>query len=71
MTSKNNQIDYNYLKNIISEAFMPVSYGGGVKNLDDINKLLNIGCEKVSLNSKSYDDDFIEKAVKMLSLIHI
>tara|TARA_B100000242_G_C43015054_1_gene471996 strand:+ start:104 stop:859 length:756 start_codon:yes stop_codon:yes gene_type:complete len=65
LTSKNNQIDYNYLKNIISEAFMPVSYGGGVKNLDDINKLLNIGCEKVSLNSKSYDDDFIEKAVKM------
>ena len=30
LTSKK-QIDYNYLKNIISEAFMPVSYGGGVK----------------------------------------
>ncbi len=65
LTKKNNQIDYNYLKNIISEAFMPVSYGGGVKNLDDINKLLNIGCEKISLNFKSSDEDFVEKAVKM------
>ena len=65
LTKRNKEIDYEFLKNIVSEAFMPVSYGGGVKNLNDINKLLNIGCEKISLNTKSYDYKFIENSVKM------
>ena len=43
---------------------MPVSYGGGVESLEDINNLIKIGCEKISLNSKSHDMIFMKNAVK-------
>jgi cyclase len=57
ITKKNQKINFKFLENIVSEAFMPVTYGGGVKNLDDINNLINIGCEKVSINNRSISDD--------------
>ncbi len=31
--------------------FMPLTVGGGIRNLDDIRALLNAGCDKVSINS--------------------
>lgn len=33
--------------------FMPLTVGGGIRTLDDIRKLLNAGCDKVSLNSSA------------------
>lgn len=62
-TKKNKSIEFNFIESIISEAFMPVSYGGGIKSLNDINELIKIGCEKVSINYRSDDFEFIEKAV--------
>lgn len=44
--------DYELLKDIASEAFMPLSYGGGIKNIDQIHELLKIGYEKVVINSQ-------------------
>ncbi len=32
-------------------CFMPVTVGGGIRNVDDIRRLLNAGCDKVSINS--------------------
>lgn len=50
--SKNNrEPDYELLKDIASEAFMPLSYGGGIKTLEEIHELLGIGYEKVVLNT--------------------
>jgi cyclase len=43
--------DFEYLKDIASEAFMPLSYGGGITDLDQIEKLFYIGYEKVIINS--------------------
>ncbi|MEX0728995.1 MAG: imidazole glycerol phosphate synthase subunit HisF, partial [Planctomycetaceae bacterium] len=31
--------------------FMPLTVGGGIRTLDDIRRLLNAGCDKVSINS--------------------
>lgn len=39
------------LSRIASEAFMPISYGGGIKNIDQIIELFRIGFEKVVLNT--------------------
>ena len=50
-TKKHKEPDYEILKDIASEAFMPLSYGGGITNLDQIQELLKIGYEKVVLNS--------------------
>jgi len=34
-----------------SECFMPLTVGGGIRNLDDIRAMLNAGADKVSLNT--------------------
>lgn len=36
---------------ITAECFMPLAYGGGIRELDDIKQLLNLGVEKVCINS--------------------
>ena len=43
--------DFEYLKDIASESFMPLSYGGGITKISEIEKLFYIGYEKVILNS--------------------
>lgn len=44
-------IDYQLLGDLASECFMPVGYGGGISNLDQVEKVLNLGFEKVVINS--------------------
>jgi imidazole glycerol-phosphate synthase subunit HisF len=43
--------DFDYLKDIASEAFMPLSYGGGITDIEQIKKLFFIGYEKVVINT--------------------
>ncbi|MCA1031316.1 AglZ/HisF2 family acetamidino modification protein [Bacillus timonensis] len=43
--------DFEYLKDIASEAFMPLSYGGGITNISEIERLFYIGYEKVIMNT--------------------
>ena len=44
---------------------MPVTVGGGVKTLFDIEKLLNSGADKVCINTQAFlDQNFIKEAVK-------
>ena len=43
--------DFDYLKDIASEAFMPLSYGGGITELEQIKKIFFIGYEKVIINT--------------------
>lgn len=50
-TSQNKGPDFDYLKDISSEAFMPLSYGGGITNLSEIEQLFYIGYEKVIINT--------------------
>jgi len=49
----NKSIDFDYLKEVVSEAFMPVGYGGGIKTVEDAKKLFAIGIEKVVLNTNA------------------
>lgn len=48
--------DYTLLGEIISEAFMPVCYGGGVRSVEDARRLLRLGVEKVAINTAALDD---------------
>jgi imidazole glycerol-phosphate synthase subunit HisF len=50
-TSKKRGIDFYSLEKIVNECFMPVCYGGGVDNLEDMRRLFELGIEKVSLSS--------------------
>lgn len=41
------------LRDIASECFMPLTYGGGIRSVDSIREILNVGVEKVSLNTEA------------------
>jgi imidazole glycerol-phosphate synthase subunit HisF len=43
--------DFTLIKEVASECFMPLAYGGGIKNIDEVKELFRIGVEKVILNS--------------------
>ena len=36
---------------VAREVFIPLTVGGGIRKLEDIYALLNVGCDKVSVNS--------------------
>ncbi len=57
--------DFNKIQDIASECFMPLCYGGGVRSADDIEKILSLGVEKVSINSHALKDlKFIKEAAE-------
>ena len=43
--------NYEILSEIAAECFMPLSYGGGVKSVKMAQKILNIGFEKIVINT--------------------
>lgn len=51
-TKNQREPDFELLKDIASEAFMPLSCGGGITNIDQVHELLAIGYEKVVINSE-------------------
>jgi|TARA_B100001964_G_C14112649_1_gene544603 cyclase len=60
----------NCLQEIISktarEVFIPLTVGGGLRTIDDINKVLRSGADKVSLNTAAIKDEkFIKEASKI------
>lgn len=57
--------DFDILKDIANECFMPLGYGGGIKNLSQATKVLNTGFEKVILNTEAYKNpDLISNIAK-------
>lgn len=44
----------DYIRDIASEAFMPLSYGGGITSLEEIQQIFHVGYEKVVLNTAFY-----------------
>ena len=58
--------DFELLKDIASEAFMPLSYGGGIQTVEQIRKLLAIGYEKVVINTNLVKKpELIEQASRL------
>lgn len=53
------------VKEVAKEVFIPLTVGGGIRELNDIYKLLNVGCDKVSINSSAIKrPDFINESAK-------
>jgi cyclase len=56
--------NYDLLKEIASECFMPLAYGGGIASIDQIRAVLRLGIEKVILNTAlNRDPNFVREAV--------
>lgn len=48
----NEKINFDILEKIANVSRMPISYGGGIFCIDQIEKILSMGLEKVILNSE-------------------
>ena len=53
------------VKQVAKEVFIPLTVGGGIRELNDIYSLLNVGCDKISINSAAIKNpDFINQSAK-------
>ena len=50
-SNENRDIIYEVVEKTSKKCFVPLTVGGGVRNVEDINKLLNCGADKVSINT--------------------
>lgn len=48
-------IDLDYLEEVASECFMPLSYGGGIRDADTARRILSAGVERVIINTAAHD----------------
>jgi cyclase len=51
------------IEDVSRVTFMPITVGGRIRSLDDIERRLSLGADKISLNTVAYDDaTFVERA---------
>ncbi len=49
-----NSLDFESIKEFGQDCFIPLTVGGGITHLDQVQKLLSIGADKVCLNTANY-----------------
>jgi cyclase len=53
---------FETISEISDECTMPLTYGGAIRNSEDIKKIFNLGVEKISINSYAIENpDFISE----------
>jgi len=50
-SNENRETIYDVVERTSKKCFVPLTVGGGVRGVEDINKLLNCGADKVSINT--------------------
>tara|TARA_B100001245_G_scaffold145716_1_gene108865 strand:- start:138 stop:917 length:780 start_codon:yes stop_codon:yes gene_type:complete len=60
-SNENRDILYDLVQKTAEVCFMPLTIGGGVRNLEDIRKLLLAGADKVSINTQAVQNPEIVK----------
>lgn len=61
--SLNNKINFDLLSKVFGECFTPITYGGGINSLEDAKKIINIGAEKICIQSCFFDNKEIIKEI--------
>lgn len=63
ITANKNKIgpDFQLISEIAKECFIPLTYGGGITSLNQVEQLFNLGIEKVSLNNIIYHNPYFLK----------
>lgn len=45
------RIDFDFLEKLSAQAFVPLTYGGGISSIEDVHKLYQIGFDRVLLGT--------------------
>jgi len=53
------------ISRVAEQVFIPLTVGGGVRQVEDVRKLLNAGADKVSINTSAVEDpELVERAAR-------
>ncbi len=55
--------DISRLVSIISEAFMPIAYGGGISRIGEVEQILMSGAEKVIVNKAAVESPALVREI--------
>ncbi len=62
-TNDNRRPDFKNIDEIADECFMPLTVGGGIRTVEDINHLLRVGADKIAINTAAVlNPEFIRAA---------
>jgi len=66
-TVMNREPDYNMIKNLAAECRMPLCYGGGVSNVEQVEKIISLGVEKVAMSAAVVSNpELVAKAAEVV-----
>lgn len=64
-TLEDREPDFELVDDFADECFMPLTIGGGIRNIDDVQRLLEVGADKISINTQAvYSPDLIYAVAK-------
>ena len=64
-SNENRKTIYDVVEKTSKNCFVPLTVGGGVRSVEDINKLLNCGADKVSINTAAVKNpNVVEESAK-------
>ena len=55
-SNENRETIYDVVERTSKKCFVPLTVGGGVRSVEDINRLLNCGADKVSINTAAVEN---------------
>jgi cyclase len=65
-TPNDNSPDFEQIEELARECNMPLTVGGGVRSVSDIRRLLEVGADKVAINTAAFSTpDLISEAVSL------
>ena len=66
-TTQKREPDYALIRNLAAECRMPLCYGGGVKTVEQVDRIISLGVEKVAISSAAIaDPGFISHAAAVV-----
>lgn len=66
-TIENKKPHFRLIEEVASECFMPLTYGGGIRSIEDATRIFSLGVEKVAINSFAVENPAFTRELAALS----